>query len=101
MNQKVDIEVFKRRLTVVMEGLNPLEISALAQKVHERMTKVSAQHGDLIDSSKLAILTAMEFAAELLQHEDARSTQNMALEKKVEELTVTLRAALSHVPAKK
>ncbi len=100
MNEKVEIEVFRRRLTIEMEGLNPLEINSLAQRVHDRMTDIAHQNKDVADSSKLAILTAMFFAAETQQLRDARSTEQASLERKVEELSLTLRAALSHAPKK-
>jgi len=100
MNEKVEIEVFRRRLTIEVEGLNPLEINALAQKVHDRMSEISHQNKDIADSSKLAILAALHFAADLQQTRDARSTEQAALERKVEELSVALRAALSHLPKK-
>lgn len=97
MNEKVDIQVFRRRLTVEMEGLTPLEIKALATQVEDRMTEISRQNSGLADSSVLAILTSMFFAADLEKMQGARQTEQMALEKKVEELTTALRAALSHV----
>lgn len=95
MNDKVDIEIFRRRLTVDMEGLTPMEISAIAQKVDERMREISEQNSKIADSSKLAILSALHFAAELQQVRDARSTENAALERKIEELNHVLRSALA------
>jgi cell division protein ZapA (FtsZ GTPase activity inhibitor) len=96
MNDKVDIEVFRRKLTVEMEGLTPMEISTLAQKVHDRMSEISDQNNKIADSSKLAILAALFFAAEHEKVRQARSTEQAALERKVEELSLSLRAALTH-----
>lgn len=96
MNEKVDIEIFRRRLTVEMEGLTPLEIDALARKVHEHMTEIGARYKEIADSSKLAILATLHLAAELEQTRQARSTEKTALERKVEELTLILRASLTH-----
>ena len=101
MNEKVDIEVFRRRLQVEMEGLTPMEISALASTVHERMTEISNQNEKMADSSKLAILSAMFFAAENQKLRSAASVERMAMERKIEEMTLALRAAMSHVPAQK
>lgn len=100
MNEKVEVEVFRRRLTIEMEGLNPLEINALAQRVHELMTQISEQNNKIADSSKLAILAALHFAAELQQTRDARSVEQSALERKIEELSLSLRAALTHAGKK-
>src|SRR5262249_44559430 len=96
MNEKVDIQVFRRRFTIEMEGLTPLEIKALAMKVDEKMNEIHHQNKGVADSSMLAILTALHFASDLDKAQAGRQTEQMALEKKVEELTTTLRAALSH-----
>ena len=63
LNDKVDIEIYGRTLTVEMEGFNQLEVNALANKVDERMRQI-AKESQVVDSSKLAILTALEIAAE-------------------------------------
>lgn len=97
MNEKVDIQIFRRRLTVEMEGLTPLEIKALATKVDDKMNEISHQNKGIADSSLLAILTSLHFAADMEKMQGARETEQMALEKKIEELTTALRAALSHV----
>jgi cell division protein ZapA (FtsZ GTPase activity inhibitor) len=96
MNEKVDIQVFRRRLTVEMEGLTPLEIGALAERVHHKMTEISESNNKIADSSLLAILAALHFAAELESARSKTSTEQAVLERKVEELTVALRASLSH-----
>lgn len=96
MNEKVDIQVFRRRLTVEMEGLTPLEIGALAEKVHQKMSEISEQNNKIADSSILAILAALHFAADLETERSKHATHQSVFERKVEELTVALRAALSH-----
>ncbi len=63
LNDKVDIEIYGRKITVEMEGFNQLEVNALANKVDERMRQI-AKESRVVDSSKLAILTALEIAAE-------------------------------------
>ena len=37
MNEKVEIEIAKRRMTVEMEGLLPMQIQALANTVSEKI----------------------------------------------------------------
>lgn len=95
MNEKVDIEIFKRRLTVEMEGLTPIEIGELARKVHERMSDMAARHPHIADSSKLAILAALSLAADLYHLKQAKSTDERALETKLEKIAHSLRAALA------
>ncbi|MDE2040091.1 MAG: cell division protein ZapA [Elusimicrobia bacterium] len=99
MNDKVDIQVFRRRLSVEMEGLTQLEINALAQKVHEKMTEISEENNKLADSSLLAILAALHFAAELEQERRKSAMEQNILERKLEAMAQPLRAALTHVDA--
>lgn len=68
-NDKVDVEIYGRKMTIEMEGLSELEVNALANKVDERMRQI-AKESKIVDSSKLAILTALEVAAE---HEKLRA----------------------------
>ena len=95
MNEKVDVEIFKRRLTLEMEGLTPLEISQLASQVSAKMAEVASRHKSIADSSKLAILTALEFAAELSRAQAANDTSRRVIEHKVDEIADALKAALS------
>jgi cell division protein ZapA (FtsZ GTPase activity inhibitor) len=95
MNEKVDIEVFRRKLTVEIEGMTPIEINAIAQKVSEKMEDIAHQNTKIADSSKLAILAALDFAIQHSKLQEAQDTQQRALEHKVEELTMLLQSALS------
>lgn len=95
MNEKVDIEVFRRKLTVEIEGMTPIEINALAQKVSDKMQEIADQNNKIADSSKLAILTALSFAIEHEKLKEAQDTQLRASEHKIEELTMLLQSALS------
>lgn len=95
MNEKVDITIFKRNLTVEMEGFTPMEINSLAQKVSDKMQDMAEQNPKIADSSKLAILTALDFAAQLYQLSQRTDTEQRALDHKVEELTLALQSALA------
>ena len=64
LNDKVEIEVYGRKFIVEMEGLSQLEISALANRVDTLMHEI-AKETKIVDSSKLAILTAIEISGEL------------------------------------
>lgn len=94
MNEKVDIEIFKRRLSVEIEGLTPFEINSLAQKVSDKMTEIAAQNKTIADSSKLAILTALHLAAELQKAQEAQDTDRRVVEHKLDGVTDLLRSAL-------
>ena len=95
MNDKVDVEIFRRRLTIEMEGLTPIEINSLAQKVDEKIKEISGQNDKVADSSKLAILTALAYAADLERERTAHETQRLFLERKIDDLSHALESALS------
>lgn len=100
MNDKVDIEIFKRRLTVELEGFTPMEITMLADKVTQKMKEVSAQNEKIADTSKLATLAALLFAADLWRLEEKADTETRVLDHKVEELSLALQNALAAAKAK-
>ena len=100
MNEKVDIEVFKRRLTVEIEGFTPMEIGALAQEVTDKMREVAASNEKIADTSKIATLAALLFAAELWRLREKVDTENRVLDNKVEKLTLTLQNSLAAAKGK-
>jgi cell division protein ZapA (FtsZ GTPase activity inhibitor) len=94
VNEKVEVQIGARRLVVEMEGLTPIEINALAQKVTERLLELQGQNRTVADTSKIALLVALSFAAELLQERTAHDTTRRLLENKAENLSQTLRESL-------
>jgi len=97
MNEKVDIEIAKRRMTVEMEGLTPLHIMELARQVNDKIDEMGRHNERIADTSKLAILAALDFCAQLHQAKDAQATERDAVENKLSECAVSLKSALSHV----
>lgn len=100
MNEKVDIEIFRRKLTVEMENLTPMEIASLARTVDEKMREISEHNPKIADSSKLATLAALAFAADLAKAKDARDTERLVIERKVDELNLALQTALAAADSK-
>jgi cell division protein ZapA (FtsZ GTPase activity inhibitor) len=94
MNEKVDIQIGTRRLTVEIEGLIPLEIKALAQKVSERVIEMQNNNSNVADTSKIALLVALSYAAELDKERSAHDLTKRMLENKAESLSESLRASL-------
>ena len=94
MNEKVDIQIGTRRLVVEMEGLTPIEISALAQKVSERLVEMQSHNSNVADTSKIALLVALSFAAELSKERSAHDLTRRLLENKAESLSQSLRESL-------
>jgi len=95
MNEKVDIQIGTRRLTVEMEGLIPLEIKALAQKVSERVLEMQNSNANVADTSKIALLVALSYAAELDKERSAHDLTKRMLENKAESLSESLRVSLN------
>ena len=94
MNEKVEVQIGTRRLVVEMEGLTPIEINALAQKVTERVLDLQRQNNTVADTSKIALLVALSFAAELDKERSAHDTTRRLLENKAESLSQSLRESL-------
>lgn len=94
MNEKVEVQIASRRLVVEMEGLTPLEINSLAEKVGERFREMQGANKGVADSSKLALLVALSFAAELEKERLAHRTTQQLLENKAENLSRALRESL-------
>lgn len=94
MNEKVEVVIGSRRLVVEMEGLTPLEINGLAEKVGERLREIQGANKTVADSSKLALLAALTFAAELDKERAAHRTTQQLLENKAENLSRALRESL-------
>jgi cell division protein ZapA (FtsZ GTPase activity inhibitor) len=94
MNEKVDIQIGTRRLTVEIEGLIPLEIKALAQKVSDRVAEMQNNNANVADTSKIALLVALSYAAELDKERSAHDLTKRMLENKAETLSQSLRESL-------
>ena len=93
INEKVEIEVYGRKLNIEIEGLTQLEIHSLAQDLTEKMEKI-AKESEIVDSSKLAILTALETMAEITrirsQHEAHRNAQERVMDQLILQLESSL-----------
>ncbi|MDE2291392.1 MAG: cell division protein ZapA [Elusimicrobia bacterium] len=94
MNERVEVQIGTRRLVVEMEGLTPIEINALAQQVSERLTELQGQNKTVADTSKIALLVALSFAADYDKERAAHDTTRRLLENKAEQLSQSLRESL-------
>lgn len=94
MNEKVDVQIGTRRLTIEIEGLIPLEIKALAQRVSERVVEMQGQNKTTADTSKIALLVALSYAAELDKERAAHELTRRMLENKADSLSQSLRESL-------
>ena len=93
MNEKVEVQIGTRRLVVEIEGLTPIEINALAQKVSARMEEVREGHREA-DTSKIALLVALSFAGDLDKEVRAHETTRRMLENAADRFSQSLRESL-------
>lgn len=94
LNEKVPIEVRGRRMEVELEGLTPIEVTSIAGEVSDRMSDIERANPKVADTGKLAILTALEFAAELRRLKAQQENDRLAEDHKIDEMTVALQNAL-------
>ncbi len=94
MNEMIEVQIGTRRLVVEMENLTPIEINALAQKVSERLGEIQSQNEKVADTSKIALLVCLSFAAELDKERSAHELTRRLLENKAESLSQCLRESL-------
>ncbi len=94
MNEKIDIEVRKRKLTVELEGFTPLQVHQFAQDIEERMLELEKKW-NVFDTQKLGILVALELAAEVGRLKEAQDNDARVVERKLEEMTLALQSALA------
>ena len=94
MNEKVEVQIGTRRLIVEIEGLTPIEINGLAQRVSERMTEMQQQNSKVADTSKIALIVALSFAADLDKETRAHETTKRMLENTTERISQSLRESL-------
>lgn len=72
-----------------VDGLSQLELGTIVGQVEKRMDKVE-KNLDIVDSSKIAIVAAYEFAVELYNLKQQTETNHTADSQKVEELIARL-----------
>lgn len=77
-----------------VDGLSPIEQSTIVGQVEDKIDKIEEKL-NIVDSSKLAILAAYDFAVELYNLKQRSETNREADSKKVEEMVERLERALS------
>ena len=89
IHDKTDVEIYGRKLTIELEGLSQLEVSSIASTVDERMREI-AKDSKVVDTSKLAILTALEIASELQRLKSRMEDFDRIEERRIEGMIVAL-----------
>lgn len=93
IKEKTQVEIFGRTIELNTEGMTPIEANALAQFVSERMDELSRQN-KIVDTSKLAVLTALTFADELRRLQARYDEMSQTVSQRLENIKKTLEEAL-------
>jgi len=93
MKEETTIQVFGREMKVELEGLTPMEVAALAEQVSEKMREMQTLSGTA-DSSKLAMLACLHFAADLSSARDQLEAVRQVDERRLDAMVESLRVAL-------
>jgi len=81
-----------------VDGLTELELGAIVGQVEEKINKIEAKL-NIVDTSKLAILAAFDFAVELNNLRQRAETNREADSRKVDEMVASLESALGDEPS--
>ena len=76
-----------------VDGMSPLEMSTIVGQVEDKINKIEEKLG-IVDSSKLAILAAFDFAVELYNLRQKSETNREADSKKLEDMVARLENTL-------
>ena len=95
MNEKVEVEIARRRLMVEIEGLTPFEINGVARSVNEKYEDIQAAYPKVADTSKLAIYTALYLAVELYKLQQAEKLHRNVVENGLDGLAKVLQQSLT------
>lgn len=92
--ESVTVEVYRRKFTVERPDIDPLMIAGVAAKLEERMRDLERQSG-VVDSSRLAIMTALDIACDLEKAQSKLDFADQGQERRLEEMIVALERALA------
>jgi cell division protein ZapA (FtsZ GTPase activity inhibitor) len=87
------IKVRGREYKISIDGLTPIEIGSLASDVEEKM-KYMEEKTHTVDTSKLAVLVAIDYASELYNLHQKIDANTQANAKKVDTMISSLHQSL-------
>lgn len=65
-DRMAQVKIKGRLINIPDEGLNPVDLNLVVEQVLKKMTDLE-EETEVIDTSKVAIMTAIHFAAELFR----------------------------------
>lgn len=91
--EKIRIQIYGREYEVDAGALTQLEASSLAKFVSDKMSEIARQT-NIVDTSKLAVLAALNIADELFNLRERKDTDSSHFQKRADELLSLLDQAL-------
>ncbi|MCM2267981.1 MAG: cell division protein ZapA [Elusimicrobiales bacterium] len=93
-NNDFEVKVRGRMIKFpAVDGLTPIELGSIVNQVEEKLAQIEDKL-NVVDSSKLAILAAFDFAVELYNLRQRSETNREADSKKIEEMVGRLEKTL-------
>ena len=92
-NSEVVLKIRGRAISMTVDGLTEMEIASIADQVEKKMAKIE-EATNTADTSKLAVMAAMEFATELYNLKQRSETTTEADSRKIEDLVSKLESAM-------
>ncbi|MCK5357648.1 MAG: cell division protein ZapA [Elusimicrobiales bacterium] len=90
---EIIVKIRGRQFNIAIEGLTPIEISTLANQVEEKMKHLE-EKTNTIDTSKLAVLAAIDYASELYNLRQKTDVNTQANERKIDKMVGKLQKTL-------
>ena len=92
-NNEAVITIRKRQYSMSVDGLTEMEIGGIADQVEKKMGEIEKKT-NIPDTSKLAVMAAMEFATELYNLKQKSENIREADSRKIDELVAMLEKTL-------
>jgi cell division protein ZapA (FtsZ GTPase activity inhibitor) len=93
-NQEFTATVYNRHIKFpAIDGITDMEMDSIVKSVEKRMTRVS-ERLDIVDTSRIAIIAAFEFAAEVYTLSQRAETESGANTRRIDEMISKLESAL-------
>jgi cell division protein ZapA len=90
---KIPVKIYNREFIIEGGNWDPLYVSALAKYVDDQMNRI-ANTSNIVDTSRVAVLAALNIADELFRLRESKDTSGQEISKRSDELIKLLDQAL-------
>lgn len=91
--QKISVEIYNRIYELVVDSGDELEYVRTAKEVDDKMREI-AKDTNIADTSKLAVLTALNMAYDYNRLKDTKNYSNEVVNKKIDDLVSLLNTVM-------